>query len=49
MFYCIPKSNVKPTNFIPQIHTSYEWRNFVEYMTLFRSRYPYLDSGRFII
>ncbi len=38
MFYCIPKSNVKTYyNFIPQIHTSYEWRNFVEYMTLFRS------------
>ncbi len=38
MFYCIPKSNVKTYyNFISQIHTSYEWRNFVEYMTLFRS------------
>ncbi len=38
MFYCIPKSNVKPTTIsYPQIHTSYEWRNFVEYMTLFRS------------
>ncbi len=51
MFYCIPKSNVKTYyNFISQIHTSYEWRNFVEYMTSVSfARYPYLDSGRFLL
>ncbi|PGY17110.1 hypothetical protein COE23_07860 [Bacillus cereus] len=38
MLNCLSKSNVNYYyNFIPQTHTSYEWRNFVESLTLFRS------------
>ncbi|PFD34337.1 hypothetical protein CN285_25255 [Bacillus cereus] len=37
MLDCFSKSNVNYYNFIPQTHTSYEWRNFVECLTLFRS------------
>ncbi|PQZ56637.1 hypothetical protein CQZ94_11800 [Bacillus sp. MYb209] len=38
MLNCLSKNNVNYYyNFIPQTHTSYEWRNFVESLTLFRS------------
>ncbi|OOR07278.1 hypothetical protein BW900_09070 [Bacillus mycoides] len=38
MLNYLSKSNVNYYyNFIPQTHTSYEWRNFVETLTLFRS------------